>query len=107
MPGMGFVPGGGEEMRRGRCGWRDARPPAFRITWASPSSSPSSLAGWSRASMHVRTATCRAGGIGRSPWVNESAKLRLAVSIFVSSDMPYLLGTLDAILAFLDPLHGG
>src|ERR671934_1251838 len=107
MTANSFVPRGREEMMSEGIASSDARPPAFRITWASPSSSPSSLEGWSRASMHVRTATCRAGGIGRSPWVNESAKLRLAVSIFVSSDMPYLLGTLDAILAFLDPLHGG
>ena len=36
-------------------------PPALRITWASPSSSPSSAAGSRRASMHATTATCLAG----------------------------------------------
>src|SRR5580692_765462 len=40
-----------------------ARPPALRITWASPSRSPASLEGRILASMHVRMANLRAGGI--------------------------------------------
>src|SRR4051812_18109311 len=44
--------------------------PALRMTWASPSCRPSSPEGFSRASMHARTATCRAGGMGTSPLSN-------------------------------------
>ena len=40
-----------------------ARPPALRMTWASPSARPANLAGSSRASMQVRMAKRRAGGI--------------------------------------------
>jgi hypothetical protein len=40
---------------------------ALRMTCASPSSSPSARAGSMRASMHVRTAKRRAGGIARAP----------------------------------------
>ena len=47
-------------------------PPALRITCASPSSSPSTFAGSIRASMHVTTASLRAGGIGSSPLSNDS-----------------------------------
>jgi hypothetical protein len=43
-----------------------ARPPALRITCASPSASPANLAGSSRASMQVSTAKRRPGGIGNS-----------------------------------------
>jgi len=39
-----------------------ARPPALRMTWASPSARPASLAGSIRASMQVRMAKPRAGG---------------------------------------------
>ncbi len=42
-----------------------ARPPALRITWASPSLRPANLAGSSRASMQVRIAKRRAGGKGK------------------------------------------
>src|SRR5471032_1507602 len=44
-----------------------ARPPALRMTWASPSDNPAYLAGSSRASMHVSIAKCRAGGSASSP----------------------------------------
>jgi homoserine O-acetyltransferase len=44
-----------------------ARPPSLRITWASPSCSPASAAGSSRASIQVRMAMRRAGGSGRDP----------------------------------------
>src|SRR5262249_12152904 len=44
-----------------------ARPPALRITWASPSLRPANLAGSSRASMQVRIAKRRAGGKGSLP----------------------------------------
>ena len=43
-----------------------ARPPALRITWASPSLSPAYFAGSRRASMHVRIANRRAGGSASS-----------------------------------------
>src|SRR5262245_50771391 len=39
-----------------------ARPPALRMTCASPSLSPANFAGSRRASMHVRIAKRRAGG---------------------------------------------
>ena len=39
-----------------------ARPPALRMTWASPSLKPAYLAGSRRASMQVRMAKWRAGG---------------------------------------------
>src|SRR5690348_13051359 len=44
-----------------------ARPPAFRITWASPSARPAYFAGSRRASIQVRIAKRRLGGSGRSP----------------------------------------
>src|SRR5580658_4445623 len=43
-----------------------ARPPALRMTWASPSDNPAYFAGSRRASMHVRIAKPRAGGSARS-----------------------------------------
>src|SRR4051812_20048971 len=42
-------------------------PPALRMTCASPSFSPRTFVGISRASMHATTASLRPGGIGRSP----------------------------------------
>src|ERR1035441_8584784 len=43
-----------------------ARPPALRITWASPSDRPAYFAGSRRASIQVRIAKPRAGGSARS-----------------------------------------
>src|SRR5262249_44458377 len=40
------------------------------IMCASPISRPSACSGWMRASMHVSTARCWAGGIALSPWRN-------------------------------------
>ena len=48
-------------------------PPALRMTWASPSSKPSTLAGSRRASMQATTATPTPGGMGRSPLEKEAA----------------------------------
>lgn len=48
-------------------------PPALRITCASPSVRPRIPYGFTRASMHVTTATPLPGGIGRSPLSNVSA----------------------------------
>jgi hypothetical protein len=42
-------------------------PPALRMTWASPSFSPSTRVGMRRASMHATTAIFLAGGSGSSP----------------------------------------
>ena len=51
-----------------------ARPPALRMTWASPSLKPAYLAGSSRASMQVRMANRRAGGSASSLFApNEEA----------------------------------
>src|SRR6202011_1144644 len=44
-----------------------ARPPALRITWASPSARPAYFAGSRRASIQVRIAKRRLGGSGRLP----------------------------------------
>src|SRR5882672_6508704 len=44
-----------------------ARPPAFRITWASPSARPAYFAGSRRASIQVRIAKRRLGGRARLP----------------------------------------
>ena len=44
-----------------------ARPPALRITWASPSARPAYFAGSRRASIQVRIAKWRLGGSGRLP----------------------------------------
>src|SRR6266571_1468162 len=54
-----------------------ARPPALRITWASPSLSPAYFAGSSRASMQVRIANCRAGGRASSPFLPKDAAYAL------------------------------
>ena len=53
-------------MTRERMASSLARPPALRMTCASPSLSPAYLAGSSRASMQVRIAKRRAGGRARS-----------------------------------------
>jgi hypothetical protein len=53
------------EMTSERIASSLARPPALRITCASPSRKPANFAGSSRASMQVRMAKRRAGGIGR------------------------------------------
>src|SRR6266446_4462762 len=56
-----------------------ARPPALRMTCASPWLSPAYLEGSSLASMHVRMAKRRAGGSARLPsWPNEAAYVALA-----------------------------
>src|SRR5512141_1504961 len=44
-----------------------ARPPALRMTCASPSARPAYFAGSSRASMHVKIAKWRAGGMASFP----------------------------------------
>src|ERR1700730_15784945 len=44
-----------------------ARPPAFRITWASPSARPAYFAGSRRASIQVKIAKWRLGGNGKLP----------------------------------------
>ena len=63
------------------------RPPAFRITCASPSSSPRNLAGSSRASMQVTTAKRRPGGIGRWPFSKLEAYCSFAARISSLTDM--------------------
>src|SRR5919201_6909049 len=68
-----------------------ARPPALRMTCASPSCSPSALAGSIRASMQTRTATRRAGGSGRLPLVKLAAYRSLAASSSGSTAITPLL----------------
>src|SRR5215208_3002746 len=55
------------DMARERMASSETTPPALRITWASPGSSPRSPAGSSRESMQARIASLRAGARGRSP----------------------------------------
>src|ERR1700722_7965367 len=57
------------EMTSDRMASSVARPPALRMTWASPSARPAYLAGSSRASMQVRIANRRAGGRGQLPFL--------------------------------------
>ena len=60
MTAISLVPSKRWEITRERKASR-ARPPAFRMTWASPSSRPSTREGRMRASMQVTTATLRRG----------------------------------------------
>src|SRR5450432_596468 len=70
-----------------------ARPPALRITGASPSAKPAYFAGSRRASMHVRIANRLPGGSGSFPF---SPKLftywlfaeRTSLSIWLMGDNP-------------------
>src|SRR5215470_16546842 len=55
------------EMTSDRMASSLARPPALRITWASPSARPAYWAGSSRASIQVRIAKWRPGGNGKLP----------------------------------------
>src|SRR5664280_871817 len=69
-----------------------ARPPAFRMTCASPSASPAYFAGSSRASMQVRMANPRAGGSASSPLSpNDAAYSALARRTSARTDMGHLL----------------
>jgi hypothetical protein len=61
------VPSSRDEMISDRIASSDARPPALRMTCASPSDNPRNFAGCSLASMHATTATARAGGIPSPP----------------------------------------
>src|SRR5262245_55818839 len=65
-----------------------ARPPALRITCASPSAKPAYFDGCKRASMHVRMANRRAGGSGSLPL---SPKLAAYFSFAVSTSRKTLL----------------
>src|ERR1017187_3595226 len=74
-----------------------ALPPAFRITWASPSAKPENFAGSSRASMQVKIANRRAGGMASLPLFPKPAAYFRLASITSSS-------TLDTRSSFLhDP----
>ena len=66
MTNHSAVPSSLYEMTSERIASSLARPPALRMTWASPSSRPAYLAGSRRASMQVRIAKRRAGGRARS-----------------------------------------
>src|SRR5262244_663561 len=68
MTNHSLVPSSLCEITSERMASSVARPPALRITWASPSASPAYLAGSSRASMQVRMAKCRAGGMASLPF---------------------------------------
>jgi hypothetical protein len=69
------------EMTSERIASSLARPPAFRMTCASPSASPAYPAGSSLASIQVKIAKCRAGGSASSAFApNEAAYSALARS---------------------------
>ena len=55
-------------MTRDRMASSLALPPALRMTWVSPSVRPANFAGSSLASMHVRIAKRREGGMGNFPF---------------------------------------
>jgi hypothetical protein len=82
-----------------------ARPPAFRMTCASPSRSPASFAGSMRASMHVKIAKRRAGGSAsfpRSPKSDAQAALAARTScrtllISASSPMPNMVVLIEQL----------
>ena len=58
-------------MTRDRMASSLARPPALRMTWASPSLRPAYLAGSSRASMHVK----QKGRVAREEWIEQAKEL--------------------------------
>src|SRR5919112_2969957 len=64
---MASVPRRLWDMASERIASSETTPPALRITWASPGSSPRSSAGSSLESMQASTASLRAGALGRSP----------------------------------------
>jgi DNA-binding winged helix-turn-helix (wHTH) protein len=66
------------EMTGERMASSETRPPALRMMRASPTRSLKNFSGCSLASMHVTTATRRAGAVGRSPLSNEAAYRSLA-----------------------------
>src|SRR5664279_757038 len=76
MTNHSLVPSSLYEMTSERIASSLARPPALRITWASPSARPAYLAGSSLASMQVRMAKPRAGGRASSPLVPKDAAYR-------------------------------
>ena len=61
------------EMTSDRMASSVARPPALRMTCASPSARPAYLAGSSRASMQVKMANLRAGGRASSDFAPKLA----------------------------------
>ena len=81
MTNHSFVPSSLYEITSERMASSLARPPALRMTCASPSARPAYFAGSSRASMQVRIANCRAGGSASSPFApNEPAYSAFAAS---------------------------
>src|SRR5215211_1869498 len=70
---ISFVPNKRWEMTSDLMTSSATVPPALRMTWASPSLRPSSPYTFRRASIQATTATCLAGGMGRSPLSKASA----------------------------------
>src|SRR5260221_2877490 len=68
MTNHSFVPSSLEEITSERIASSLARPPALRITCASPSDRPAYFDGCRRASMQVRIANRRAGGSASLPF---------------------------------------
>ena len=100
-----------------------ARPPALRMTCASPSARPAYCAGSSRASMHVRMAKCRAGGKANVPFLpkfpvyarlaaNTSSKTLLMIVSPLTWILSYSVGTtkttagIEPAIRILQPLRG-
>src|SRR5215510_5018711 len=86
MTNHSLVPSSLCEITSERMASSVARPPALRITWASPSASPAYLAGSSRASMQVRIAKCRAGGMASLPFSPKLLAYCLLASRTASKD---------------------
>src|SRR3982074_1433594 len=79
-----------------------ARPPALRITWASPSARPAYFAGSRRASIQVRIAKWRLGGKGRVaffPQISSCFGVAAHPSLTVFGSLP-LSPKFSAYLAF-------
>src|SRR6185295_3651564 len=89
MTNHSFVPSSLYEITSERIASSLARPPALRITCASPSLRPAYLAGSSRASMQVRIAKPRAGGRASSLFSpNDAAYFSLADRTSSRTDTP-------------------
>ena len=76
-------------MTRERIASSEARPPALRMTCASPSARPAYFAGSRRASMQVRMAKPRAGGRARFAFVAKAGDVRLVGGEYFGEDLAH------------------
>src|SRR5436309_850106 len=112
MTNHSFVPRSLWEITNERRASSLTRPPAFRITWASPSARPAYFAGSSRASIQVRRAKCLAGGIASCPllpkffaYASFAASTSLTISLMDVPLVPQNHWRLALPLAAQEPRH--